>query len=97
MQSICGFVHQSSVLKTSLLIEEGNKEDCSWLEVVAEYRPQAPASDLPLCKRMDGAPEAGCVLQSVAEEESVPVPQVFKVHLDDAGEEGTHLMENCMR
>ena len=52
MQSICGFVRQSSVLKISLPMEEGNKEDCSWLEVVAEYRPRAPASDLPLTKRM---------------------------------------------
>ena len=39
----------------------------------------------------------GCVLHSVAEEEPVPVPQVFKLHLDDASEKGTHLMENCMR
>ena len=33
----------------------------------------------------------------MAEEEPVPVPQVFKLHLDDASEKGTHLMENCMR
>ena len=34
---------------------------------------------------------------ALAEEEPVPVPQVFKLHLDDASEERTHLMENCMK
>ena len=61
------------------------------LEVITKYRAEASSFDVFLCNIGKPLRMRLFLAPTVAEEESVAVPQLLKLLLDDAGKEGSHL------
>ena len=66
------------------------------VEVVAKNCTEASSPDVSLCKRVKSLRTGGWKrifgVSTVAEEESVAVPEFLELLLDDAGKEGSHLL-----